>query len=165
MNFDHQAQTTAVPGTEPPSAPIHLIAYIDGRMREHTQHVEQILRDHVADEMCRFGEIAGGIKAAQTRAEELELRNAARHAEIMAMLTTQNKRIDEIEQAFLTDHKGDPDYNGHHGDHDTRSKASQRWESLKSSTTANVITWLSIAAIGWLAFALWHAAKLAVVAP
>lgn len=152
-------------GGEPPSAPIHLIAYVDGRMREHTEHVEQILRDHVADEMCRFGEIAGGIKAAQTRAEELELRNAARHAEIMAMLQSQNKRIDEMEQAFLTDHKGDPDYHGHHGDHDTRNKSAQRWDDLKRSTTASVVTWASIAAIGWLAFAIWTSFKVGVVAP
>lgn len=152
-------------GGEPPSAPIHIIAYVDGRMREHTQHVEQILRDHVADEMCRFGEIQGGIRAASARAEELELRNAARHAEIMAMLTTQNKRIDEIEQAFLTTPKGEPDYHGHLGDHDTRSKAAQRWDDLKRSTTANVVTWASIAAIGWLVFAVWTAARSAVVAP
>ena len=164
MTPDHQAQFTAASG-EPPSAPIHIIAYIDSRMREHTQHVEQILLDHVADEMCRFGEIAGGIKAAQARAEELELRNAARHAEIVAMLQTQNKRIDEIEQAFLTDHKGDPDYHGHHGDHDTRSRAAQRWDALKTSTTANVVTWASIAAVGWLSFAIWQAVKAQVVAP
>jgi hypothetical protein len=164
MTPDHQAQFTAAAG-ELPSAPIHIIAYVDGRMREHTQHVEQILRDHVADEMCRFGEIAGGIKAAQARAEELELRNAARHAEIMAMLTTQNKRIDEIEQAFLKDHKGDPDYHGHHGDHDTRIRAAQRWDALKTSTTANVVTWASIAAVGWLSFAIWQAVKAGVVTP
>lgn len=162
MNFDHQPQPAA---GDPPSAPLHIIAYVDGRMREHTQHVEQILRDHVADEMCRFGEIAGGIKAARDRAEELELRNAARHAEIMSMLQTQNRRIDEIEEAFLKDHKGDPDFHGHHGDHDTRSKAAQRWDALKTSTTANVVTWASIAAVGWLSFAIWQAFKTGVASP
>lgn len=150
---------------EAPSAPIHLIAYVDGRMREHAQHVEQILRDHVTDEMCRFGEIQGGIKAASARAEELELRNASRHAEIMAVLATQTKRIDSIEQAFLVDHKGAPDYQGHHGDHDTRSKSAKRWDDLKASTTASMVTWVSIAALGWLGFAIWTSFKVGVVAP
>lgn len=165
MNFDHQAQTSAVPGEPPPSVPVYIISYVDAKMGEHARHVETILRDHVADEMCRFGEIQGAIKGLRERTEELELRSAQRHAEIMAMLTTQNKRIDEIEQAFLTDHKGSPDYHGHHGDHDTRSKAAMRWEALKTSTTANVVTWVSIASTGWLGYAIWQAFKTGVTGP
>lgn len=156
MNFDHQPQPAA---GEPPSAPLHIIAYVDGRMREHTEHVESILREHVADEMCRFGEIQGAIKALRERAEELELRNAARHAEIMAVLGQHTCRLDDVEQAFLVDHKGDPDYHNHHHDHDTRSKAAQRWESLKTSTTANVVTWVSIASLGWLSYVVILAVK------
>ena len=146
-------------GGEPPSAPLHIIAYVDRRMREHTEHVESILREHVADEMCRFGEIQGAIKALRERAEELELRNAARHTEIMGVLGQHTCRLDDVEQAFLVDHEGNPDYHDHHQDHDTRSKAAQRWESLKTSTTANVVTWVSIASLGWLSYVVILAVK------
>ena len=149
MNFDHQPQPAA---GEPPSAPLHIIAYVDGRMREHTQHVEQILREHITDEMLRFGEIQGGVSASRSRAEELELRAVERHSEIMGVLGQHTRRLSDVEQAFLTDHKGAPDYHGHHGDHDTRSKAAMRWESLKTSTTANVVTWVAIASLGWLSY-------------
>ena len=75
MNFDHQAQTTPAPGTEPPSAPLHIIAYVDGRMREHTQHVEQILREHITDEMLRFG---AGEKGGHQNAIGMSVSAAAR---------------------------------------------------------------------------------------
>lgn len=165
MNFDHQPQVAAAAGEPPPAVPLYFISYVDAKMGEHARHVETILRDHVADEMCRFGEIQGAIKGLRERAEELELRNAARHAEIMAVLGQHTRRLSDVEQAFLVDHKGDPDYHNHHHDHDTRSKAAQRWESLKTSTTANVVTWASIAAVGWLSFAIWQAFKTGVASP
>lgn len=154
MNFDHQPQPAA---GEPPSAPIHLIAYVDGRMREHTQHVEQILRDHVADEMCRFGEIQGGISAARSRAEELELRSVARHTEIMAMLTPLNQRIDSMERAFLEDHKGQPDYDGHHTDHNARARAGAWWADVRNKTTTKLIEWAAVAGMAWIGLHVWQA--------
>lgn len=154
MNFDHQPQPAA---GEPPSAPIHLIAYVDGRMREHTQHVEQILRDHVADEMCRFGEIQGGISAARSRAEELELRSIERHTEIMGVLTQHTRRLDEVEQAFLEDHKGDPDYHGHLNDHSVRAKAGAWWADVRNKTTVKLIEWAAVALTMWVMVHVWTA--------
>ena len=144
-------------GGEPPSAPLHIIAYVDGRMREHTEHVEEILRDHVADEMCRFGEIQGAIKALRERTEELELRSANRHAEIMAVLTQHTRRIEEMERAFLEDHHGQPDYGGHHSDHSVRAKAGEWWKDVRNKTTTKLIEWASVALVAWVMLHVWQA--------
>lgn len=156
MNFDHQPQVAAAAG-EPPSAPLHIIAYVDGRMREHTEHVESILREHVADEMCRFGEIQGAIKALRERTEELEIRSARRHEEIMAVLTQHTRRINEIEQAFLVDHKGNPDFHDHHNDHSVRAKAGEWWKDVRNKTTTKMIEWASVALVAWVALHVWTA--------
>lgn len=156
MNFDHQPQVAAAAG-EPPSAPLHIIAYVDGRMREHTDHVEEILREHVSDEMCRFGEIQGAIKALRERTEELELRSANRHAEIMAVLTQHTRRIEEMERAFLEDHKGQPDYDGHHSDHSVRAKAGEWWKDMRNKTTTKMIEWASVALVAWVMLHVWTA--------
>lgn len=155
MNFDHQSQVPA--GEPPPSAPIHLIAYVDGRMREHTEHVEKILREHITDEMCRFGEIQGGISAARSRAEELELRSVERHTEIMSMLTPLDKRIGEMEKAFLEDHKGNPDYHTHYNDHSVRAKAAAWWGDTKNKTTTRLIEWAAVAGVIWVGAHVWTA--------
>ncbi|MBP7611139.1 MAG: hypothetical protein KA760_16715 [Steroidobacteraceae bacterium] len=154
MNFDHQPQPAA---GEPPSAPLYIIAYVDGRMREHTEHVETILREHVADEMCRFGEIQGAIKALRDRAEELELRSARRHEEIMGVLAQHTRRIGEIEHAFLVDHKGDPDFQQHHGDHSVRAKAGAWWADVRNKTTTKLIEWAALLLVAWVLLHMWTA--------
>jgi len=137
-------------GAERRSAPLHLIKYVDGRMLEHTQHIEQILRDHVTDEMHRFGSIQHAI-------DELARVSRERHEQTLSQWETHLSRTEAMEQAFLEDHHGKPDFNGHHADHSVRAKAGAWWADVKNKTTTKLIEWASVALAAWLILNFWQA--------
>ena len=137
-------------GDERRSAPLHIIAYVDGRMREHTTHVETILRDHVSDEMLRFGEIQAAIKHMTVTAAE-------NHRAVMQQWDDHARRTEAIEQAFVADERGRPDYYGHYGDHDHRRTAGERWADAKHKVATAVLQAGLIAVVGWIGFVVWRA--------
>lgn len=137
-------------GNERRAAPLHLIKYVDSRLMEHAHHVEKILRDHITDEMMRFGAIQQSI-------DMLAKVSLERHDQIVAQWAEHIRRTEEIERAFLEDHQGRPDFNGHHTDHSVRAKAGAWWADVRNKTTTKLIEWSAVALTAWVMLQIWTA--------
>ena len=137
-------------GQERRSAPLHIINYIDGRMREHTERVEKILRDHIAEEMLPFGEIQSALKESREGSE-------ARHAELVAQITAHRSRVEHLESAFIETDHGGLDVIGHKQDHSMRKTTAEWWDSVKKSSTTKVIEYTLVAVLAWVGIAMWNA--------
>lgn len=137
-------------GEERRSAPLHIINYVEGRVREHTEHVEKILRDHIAEEMLRFGEIRDSLEGSRKGSE-------FRHAELVAQITAYRDRVENLESAFIETDHGGLDVLGHRQDHSMRKTTAEWWDSVKKSSTTKVIEYSLVAVLAWAGIAMWNA--------
>lgn len=129
--------------------PVHIVEYIDGRLDEHSSRVEKILRDHIKDETEQINLVFKGIK-------ENSNASAERHRVLMDQLLVHAGWQKRVEEAFLHDERGAPDFNDHYLDHSMRRKAREWWGGVKDKTTTKIIEWTVIAFVSWAGFSLWQ---------
>lgn len=125
-------------GEERRAIPIHVLNYVDRKLEEHIKKVDE-----------RLYTISTSIEQSEKSAEE-------RHNALINALTVSLGKIELIESAFLRNESGDPDFNGHHYEHDRRKRFSEWWEGVKDKTITKVVEWSALAFIAWALHALWE---------
>ena len=76
------------------------------------------------------------------------------------LITSINSYMDKhskLEKAFLEDHHGHPDLDGHRNDHFYRKEMALWWGKVKTSAFVKLVEWGTVAAVAWIAYALWAA--------
>ena len=136
-------------GEERRSIPIHILNYMDERLKTHTDHIEMVFTNHTADEMERYTAILDKITAGQKAAAE-------RHEAITETLANFNSKCKNVFSAFLKTPDGDYDFDGHRYDHDKRKKFGEWWERVKGGIAVKVMEWGSLAFIIWVIHSIWE---------
>lgn len=132
------------------SIPIHILNYVDGRLEEHTKRIYDLLQEHVSEEMERYDEILDKIGSSADKAE-------ARHNSLSMSINSYMTKQELIEEAFLEDKHGKPDYHGHKYDHEYRKQVSSWWAKVKDGVVMKIIEWGGVAFVAWAGYALWDA--------
>ena len=131
------------------AVPLHIIGYVDSRLREHASRIEKVLREHIADETGRFQSIHDAVEASSMRSE-------ARHVELVTQIAGHLQRQTVVEDAFLRTDHGQLDVRGHRDDHYSRKRASLWWAGVKGNAVAKSIEWSVVAVLAWVGFSLWR---------
>ena len=137
-------------GSERRGIPIHILNYMDARLKTHTEHIEQIFTGHTQDEMDRYKAINKAIDDARVSSE-------SRHKAVMEALSGFKTKCRSVESAFLKLPNGEPDFEGHNRDHSSRKRFGDWWDQVKGSTLAKIIEWGSLAFVIWIIHTLWEA--------
>ena len=135
-------------GDERRGIPIHVLNYIDNRLDQRITEVKQLFVEHTTDEMERYAEILRKIEDSRKASEE-------RHTELIHQITINIGHQKLIENAFIKDEKGDPDFHGHHNDHHQRKKFADWLAGLKDKAITRVVEYSSVALFVWLAYMIW----------
>jgi hypothetical protein len=119
-------------------------------MTQQTDRIMRELTEHTEEEMARYNQM---LKAVHDANEASEKRHSSLIQSIHAYMTKQN----EIENAFLKNEQGAPDFHGHWYDHSHRKQAAIWWGNVKGGTIAKLVEWGAIAVIAWIGMNLWTA--------
>jgi hypothetical protein len=136
-------------GEERRGIPIHILNYMDERLKAHVDHVENIFKFHTEEEMKRYGDILKMIGESRKAAE-------GRHAEIMELMSGFTYKCKSVTDAFLKAPDGTPDFDGHRYDHDKRKRFADWWESVKDKAITKVVEWGALAFVVWVVHTLWE---------
>ncbi len=135
-------------GPERRSAPLHIINYVDGRLREHAERIESVLTGHIKDEDDK-------IQAIHDRLDANDKASEARHKLLSDQLTLHLTKQSQVEDAFLRTEQGHPDYHGHR-EHHSLSQRAAKWRSdLRNNTAAKLFEYTVIGFLIWAALHLW----------
>jgi hypothetical protein len=137
-------------GSERRSIQVHILNYVDDRLKEHTERIEKVFHDHTGDEMQRYGEILNKIDAGQADSKK-------RHDDVMKILVNFNTKCKSVESAFLKKPDGTPDYEGHNYDHDKRKRVAEWRAKMKDSAVLKIVEWSSVGLTAWLLHTIWEA--------
>lgn len=102
-------------------------------------HVQETLEAHTQKMDAKFDKV-------NTRIDSL----------IQSITSYMNKQ-EVIENAFLKNKEGKPDYHGHFYDHEHRKKVYEWWQGVKEKAVVKVIEWASVTFFAWLLYTLWQA--------
>lgn len=137
-------------GDERRAIQVHIINYIDERLNVHTAKVEQLMKDHVGEEMARYSEIIELIEKKDKASED-------RHYALVQSITAYTGHVEMVQAAFLEDEKGRPDFEGHRYDHDKRKRFAIWWAGVKDKAITKVIEWGALAFVVWVVHSMWEA--------
>ena len=137
-------------GEERRGVPIHILNYMDERLKTHTDHIEHVFHDHTADEMERYNAILNKIDDGQKAA-------VSRHESVMEVISHFNGKCKDVHSAFLKTPEGEYDFDGHRYDHDQRKKFGDWWTRVKDGMIVKILEWTSLAFIIWVIHSMWEA--------
>lgn len=142
-------------GEERRGIPIHVLTYLDAKFDAHIEKVNDLVNQHKEDEMRRYKEILDHVDRSDTAAED-------RHNALIDKLSEFIGTQELINSAFIEDHKGEPDYNGHKQDHHVRAQRARTWSEFWTDAFKKVGTGAVYAAAVAIGLAVWEAFKIAV---
>ena len=149
IELERQENSKDWKGEERRGIPIHILNYMDERLKTHTDHIEHVFHDHTADEMERYNAILDKISSGQKAAVD-------RHESIMEVISHFNGKCKDVHSAFLKTSEGEYDFDGHRYDHDKRKKFGEWWERVKGGIVVKVMEWGSLAFIIWVIHSIWE---------
>lgn len=141
-------QATEWQGDERRGIQIHILNYIDERLDSRIGEVKALFVEHTTDEMERYTEILRQIDDSRKASE-------TRHGELIKQLTVNISHQQSIENAFIKDEMGKPDFVGHHYDHFSRKKWADWINGVKDSAVTRVVEYASVAVFAWIGYMVW----------
>ena len=136
-------------GDERRSIPVHILNYMDTRLGEHTQRIEALFKDHITDEMERYGDIITRMDASAKASQD-------RHNVLVDQITVFTGRVELVEKAFPESKQGWPDYIKHHGYHSTVEDKRVWWSSVRDQALKKMFEWGLILLVGWFGIIVWR---------
>lgn len=132
------------PPGAPGGIPPEVVAYIDARISREIGAIHGMLREHIIEETRALDVIRAMIERNAAASE-------ARHEMLMQKLSAHQIRTEAIEQAFLDNQHGEPDFFGHRSDHSTRANVGRWWDGVKSTVASNAIMAVMGGLVTWVA--------------
>jgi hypothetical protein len=138
-------------GEERRSIPIHVLNYMDHRLGEHTNRIEDLFKEHITDEMERYGDIVNKLESSAIASQK-------RHSILIDQLTIVTGNTELIKGAFPKSKEGLPDYNEHHDYHFTWKTRKEWWAGTSSQAVRKLFEWMLMAFVIWMGTVIWQAA-------
>lgn len=137
-------------GEERRGIPLHILNYMDDRLKTHTEHIEKVFNDYTAEEMERYNAILNKIEDGQKSA-------VARHEAVMEVVGHFNGKCKDVHSAFLKTPEGEYDFEGHRNDHYTRKTVAEWWGRTKGSVAVKLIEYGVMGLVAWIGLLVWEA--------
>lgn len=136
------------------SIPIHLLTYVDEKLEHHAKEIKGIVVGHTSEEMDRYEEIITIIKAHR---EEMD----ARYNTLLRSIDSYTDKVERVHEhlseAFLTDKKGRPDFQGHAHAHEAWVEEAKQAKELRAYIQKVVLATAAVAIGSWLLAVVWPA--------
>jgi hypothetical protein len=146
---EHKDELHEFTGEERRSIPVHVLNYMDHKLDEHTQRIENLFKEHIADEAQKHSAVIYNLEVSAKASQ-------SRHAALMTQFNMISENIEEINNAFPKSKEGLPGYEEHHNYHFTWRTRKEWWAGTSNQAFRKLFEWLLMAFVIWLGAVIWQ---------